>query len=188
MEPDIQRELIPHATTLHLIDALNSLKGKLSKAFEQWELLDDTGQVPASPSYTALLQHTTNAQALARDVAQLTADFARTSHSTNRAGSTVLTHLASAVTLSSRAIPHFAETAQNALSLPRPHIENDRYFRDNRMLIEHATARASLRRASESLGNAVQELTDHLDLHRFFRPPTQHQSPIPPPKPEGRHR
>ena len=30
MKPDIQRELIPRATTLHLIDALNAVRGKLS--------------------------------------------------------------------------------------------------------------------------------------------------------------
>ncbi|MEU9155091.1 hypothetical protein AB0D59_32170 [Streptomyces sp. NPDC048417] len=187
MKPDIQRELIPRATTLHLIDALNSVRGKLSGAFEQWELLDDTGHVPASPSFTALLRHVTDAQALARDVVQLTADFARTTSSENRAGSAVLAHLASAVTLSSQAIPHFAETAQSALSLPRSHSENDRYFRDNRMVIEHATARSCLRRASESLGDAVQELTDHLDFHRFFLTPSPRQSPMPP-KPGGRHR
>ncbi|MGC0400382.1 hypothetical protein RKD27_003026 [Streptomyces sp. SAI-126] len=188
MKSDIQRELIPRAATLHLIDALNAVRGKLSGVFEQWELLDDTGHVPASPSYTALLQHVTGAQALARDVVQLTADFARTAASTNRAGSAVLAHLASAVTLSSLAVPHFAETAQTALSLPRSHSKNDRYFRDNRMAIEHATARSCLRRASESLGDAVQELTDHLDFHRFFLTPSQHQSPVLPPKQGGRHR
>ncbi|MFK0288476.1 hypothetical protein ACIQVL_49595 [Streptomyces sp. NPDC090499] len=187
MKPDIQRELIPRATTLHLIDALNAVRGKLSGAFEQWELLDDTGHVLASPSFTALLRHVTDAQALARDVVQLTADFARTTSSQNRAGSAVLAHLASAVTLSSQAVPHFAETAQTALSLPRSHSENDRYFRDNRMVIEHATARSCLRRASESVGDAVQELTDHLDFHRFFLTPSPRQSPVPP-KPGGRHR
>ena len=188
MKPDIQRELIQRATTLHLIDALNAVKGRLSGAFEQWELLDDTGRVPASPSYTALLQQAADAQALARDVVQLTADFARTTSSTNRAGSAVLAHLASAVTLSSQAVPHFAETAQTVLSLPRPHSENDSYVRDNRMVVEHATARACLRRAAEALGDAVQELTDHLDFHRFFLTPSHRQSPVPPPKPRGRHR
>ncbi|MEU6230306.1 hypothetical protein [Streptomyces sp. NPDC047042] len=188
MKPDIQCELIPRATTLHLIDALNAVRGKLSGALEQWELLDDTGRVPASPSYTALLQHVTGAQTLARDVVQLTADFARTTSRTNRAGSAVLAHLASAVTLSSQAVPHFAETAQTALSPPRPHSENDSYVRDNRMVVEHATARACLRRAAQALGHAVQELTDHLDFHRFFPTPSPHQSPAPPPKPGGRHR
>ncbi|MEU2774526.1 hypothetical protein ABZ646_16690 [Streptomyces sp. NPDC007162] len=55
------------------------------------------------------------------------------------------------------------------------------------MVIEHATARSCLRRASESLGDAVQELTDHLDFHRFFLTPSPRQSPMPP-KPGGRHR
>ncbi|MBK3637090.1 hypothetical protein JHN52_30130 [Streptomyces sp. MBT97] len=188
MNPDSRRELIPRATTFHLIDALNAVRGKLSGAFEQWELLDDTGRVPASPSYTALLQHAADAQALARDVVQLTADFARTTSSTNRAGSAVLAHLASAVTLSSQAVPHFAETAQTALSPPRPHSENDSYLRDNRMVVEHATARACLRRAAQALGDAVQELTEYLDFHPFFLTPSHRQSPVPPPKPGGRHR
>ncbi|GAQ51638.1 MULTISPECIES: hypothetical protein [Streptomyces] len=92
------------------------------------------------------------------------------------------------VTLSSQAVPHFAETAQTALSLPRPRGENDSYVRDNRMVVEHATARACLRRASQALGDAVQELTDHLDFHRFFLTPSHRQSPAPPPEPGGRHR
>ncbi|MCC9705998.1 hypothetical protein E4N62_12465 [Streptomyces sp. MNU76] len=119
MKPDIQRELIPRATTLHLIDALNAVRGRLSGAFEQWELLDDTGHVPASPSYTALLQYVTDAQALSRDVVQLTADFARTTSSTNRASSAVLAHLASAVTLSSQARTALRrDRADRALTAP----------------------------------------------------------------------
>ena len=76
MNPDVQRELIPRNNTLHLIDSLDAMKAKLLDAAEQWQLLDDTGRVPAAPSYAGLLQHAANAQALSRDIVQLAADFA----------------------------------------------------------------------------------------------------------------
>ncbi|MFF4361521.1 hypothetical protein [Streptomyces sp. NPDC001604] len=158
MNPDIQRGLIPRDDTVRLIGALDALKAKLLHAFEQLELLDETGRVPATPSYAELLRQAADAQALSLDVVRMTADFARTAHSTNRAGSAVLAHLATAATLSSHAAPHFAETAQTALSLSRPSSPTDRTYSENRMCIDHATARAYLRRASESLHAAVEEL------------------------------
>lgn len=189
MNPETQCELIPRDATLHLIDALNDMKAKLLDAAEQFELLDGTGHVPATPSYADLLQHAADAQALSRDVVRMTAEFARAAHSTNRAGRTVLTHLATAATLSSHAAPHFAETAEIALSLPRSSSPTDRRFRENRMVIDHATARAYLRRTSESLRDAVKELDAHLDLHRFFPTPFQRVSPAPaPPRPSARNR
>ncbi|MER6424690.1 hypothetical protein [Streptomyces sp. NPDC001137] len=54
MNPDAQRELIPRNHTLHLIDALDVMTAKLLDAAEQWHLLDDTGRVPAAPSYAEL--------------------------------------------------------------------------------------------------------------------------------------
>lgn len=119
-KPDIQRELIPRNDTVHLIGALNAMKDKVFDAAQQWELLDESGHVPAAPSYTTLLQHAADAQALSRDIIRLTADFARSPHSATRAGSAVLAHLATAATMSSHAAPHFAETAESALSLTRP--------------------------------------------------------------------
>ncbi|MGW2721083.1 hypothetical protein [Streptomyces sp. NPDC001492] len=189
MNPDVRRELIPRHNTLHLIDALDVMTAKLLDAAEQWQLLDDTGRVPAKPSYADLLRHAGDAQALSRDIIQLTADFARTAHSTNRTGSAVLAHLATAATLSSHAVPHFAETAETALSLSRPSGPIDRTYPDNRMVIDHATARAYLRRTSESLHAAVKELHAHLDIHRFFPTPSRQQSPTsPPPGPGVRRR
>ncbi|MFD7013927.1 hypothetical protein [Streptomyces sp. NPDC059928] len=189
MKPDAQRELIPRNTTLHLIDALNVMTAKLLGAAEQWQLLDNTGRVPPAPSYAELLQHATDAQALSRDVLQLTTDFARTSHSTNRAGRAVLAHLAIAATMSSHAAPHFAETAETALSLSRSFGPTDRKHQESRMVIDHASARAYLRGASESLHHAVKELDGHLDFHRFFPALTHRDSPAPPPPaPSGRHR
>ncbi|MFI8880277.1 hypothetical protein [Streptomyces sp. NPDC055243] len=186
MNPDTQRELIPRSDTHCLIGALESVKAKLLDAAGQWQLLDDTGHVPAAPSFAALFQHAADAQTLAHDVVQLTADFARTAHSTNQAGSRVLTHLARAATMSSYAAPHFADTAEAALALPR---SPERQFLGNRMVIDHATARAYLRRTSESLGDAVDELNSHLELHRFFPALSLRETPTPPPpRPSPRHR
>ncbi|PIM71274.1 hypothetical protein CTU88_14165 [Streptomyces sp. JV178] len=189
MNSDAQRQLIPRDATLHLIGALDGMKAEFLDAFEQWQLLDETGHVPATLSCADLLQHAADAQGLSRDVVRLTAEFARTAHSTNRAGSAVLAHLATAATTSSHAAPYFAETAQTALSLSRSSSPTDRYYRGNRMVIDHAKARAYLRRTSESLGDAVKELNDHLDFHRFFRTPSFRESPAPPPgPPSARHR
>ncbi|MGW3937409.1 hypothetical protein [Streptomyces sp. NBC_00024] len=186
MNSDAQRELIPRDATLHLIGALDDMKAKLLGAAEQWQLLDETGHVPATPSHADLLQHAADAQALSGDVVRMTAEFARTAHSTNRAGSAVLAQLAAAATMSSHAAPHFTETA---LSLPRSSSPTDRHHRENRMVIDHATARAYLRRTSESLRDAAKELNAHLDFHRFFPTPSQEQSPAPPPpRPSARHR
>ncbi|MFC5253030.1 hypothetical protein [Streptomyces nigrescens] len=189
MNPDVQRELIPRDDTLHLIAALDDIKAKLLDAAQQWQLLDGTGHVPTTPSYAELIQHAADAQALSRSVVQLTADFARTDHSTNRVGSTVLAHLSTAATMSSLAAPHFAETAETALSLRRPSGPTDRQNQEYRMVIDHATARAYLRRTSESLRDAAKELNNHLDIHRFFPTPAYRKSPAPPPpKPSTRHR
>ncbi|MFD5256854.1 hypothetical protein ACFWM5_28980 [Streptomyces bobili] len=189
MNSDVQRELIPRDATLHLIGALDDMKAKLLDAAQQWQLLDETGHVPATPSYADLLQHAADAQALSRDVVRVTAAFARAAHSTNRAGSAVLAHLAAAATMSSQATPYFAETAETALSLPRSSSAADRHHREHRMVIDHATARAYLRRTSESLRDAVEELDAHLDFHRFFPTDSRRESPAPAPRrPSARHR
>lgn len=189
MKPDIQRELIPRDDALRLIGALNALKAEFSNNFEKWELLDESGDVPAGPSFTELLQHATVAQDLSREVLRLTAEFAASPHSTNRAGRAALTHLARASTMSGHATSHFAETAEAAFGLPRPSSPIDPYYLKNRMVIGHATARAYLRRTSEALRDAAKELDDHLDFHRFFRMPSHRESPVPlPPNPSGRHR
>ncbi|WP_447035842.1 hypothetical protein [Streptomyces sp. DSM 118878] len=146
--------------------------------------------MPATLSYTELLQHAAEAQALSRDVLQVTADFARSRHSSTRAGTAVLDHLATAVTMASHAAPAFAETAEAALSLPRTTHPSDRQHSKNRMVIDHATARAYLRRASESLRDAAKELDDHLGVQRFLAPLTRREGPPepPPPRPGGLHR
>lgn len=188
MNPDTQRELIPRDDALHLIGVFDAMKAKLLAAVEEWQLLDDTGHVPAAPSYAELLQHSADAQALSRDVVKVTSDFARTAHR-NRAGNAILAHLATAATMSSHAAPHFAETAETALSLPRSSGPTDRHYRENRMVIDHATARAYLRRTSESLRDATKELHAHLNFHRFFPTRSRRESPAPPPPgPSARRR
>ncbi|MFF5273805.1 hypothetical protein [Streptomyces sp. NPDC000133] len=166
------------------------MKDKLQNAAQQWELLDETGHVPATPSYPALLRHAIDAQDLSRDVLQLTADFTQSPHHTTRAGDTVLKHLATAATMSSHAVTHFTETAECALTLPRSAHPTDRNHLTNRMVIDHASARAFLRRTSESLRDAAKELDDHVGFQRFLAPLTRQKgSPAPPPpRPGGRHR
>ncbi|MFJ8676321.1 hypothetical protein [Streptomyces sp. NPDC093589] len=188
MTPDFQRELIPRADALHLIGALNAMKDEALNAAQQWELLNEDGQVPAAPSYTALLQHATDAQDFSREVLRLTAAFARSAHHSTRVGSTVLKRLAMGA-MSSQAVSHFAETAERALALPRSANVTDRHYLANRMVIDHASARAFLRRTSESLRDAAKELDDHLDFHRFFPTLSRTETPTPPPpRPSARHR
>ncbi|MEH0551006.1 hypothetical protein [Streptomyces sp. B21-101] len=190
MKPDFQGDLISSDDVLQLIGPVNAMKDKLLNAAQQWELLDENGHVPATPSYAALLQHATDAQDLSRDVLRLTADFARSPHHTTRAGSTVLKHLGTAATMSSYAAPHFTETAELALTLPRSDNPADRHYLANRMVIDHASARAFLRRTSESLRDAAKELDDHLGFQRFLATLTRQEGPPtpPPPRPGGRHR
>ncbi|MFF3412565.1 hypothetical protein ACFYW8_41815 [Streptomyces sp. NPDC002742] len=188
MTLDIQRELIPRNDTLRLIGTLNAMKAKFADSAQQWQLLDESGDVPAKPSSTELFQHAAGAQDLSRDVVQLTGDFAASPHSTNRAGRATLARLATASTMSAHAASHFAETAEAALVLPRSSSPTDQHYLKNRMVIDHATARGYLRRTSESLRDAAKELDDHLDFHRFFPAPSHSESPVPPPRPSGRHR
>ncbi|MFK0136642.1 hypothetical protein [Streptomyces murinus] len=190
MNADLRRELIPRAYALHLIDALEAMKDKLLTAVEQCQLLDEDGRVPAAPSYTELLQQATDAQDLSRDVLRLAAGFARSTHHATRAGRTVLKHLGTAATMSAHAAPHFAETAEGALALPRSANSTDRRYLANRMVIDHASARAFLRRASESLHAAATELDGHLGFQRFHATLTRQEGPPvpPPPGPGGRHR
>ncbi|MGA5492627.1 hypothetical protein ACPCK1_33400 [Streptomyces pseudogriseolus] len=190
MKPDFQRDLIPRDDALHLIGALNAMKDKLHDAAQRWELLDENGHVPAAPSYTALLQHATDAQDLSREVLRLADAFARSPHHTTRTGRTVLKQLATAATISSHAAPHFTETAEAALSVPRTTNPTDRRYLTNRMVIDHASARAFLRRASESLRDAAKELDDHLGVQRFLAPLTRREGPPEPPpsRPGGLHR
>ncbi|MCX4531049.1 hypothetical protein [Streptomyces sp. NBC_01669] len=166
------------------------MKDKLHNAARQWELLDSTGHVPAAPPYPALLRHAIDAQDLSRDVLRLTADFAESPHHTTHVGKTVQKHLATAATMSSHAAPHFAETAECALTLPRSANPTDRHYLTNRMVIDHAWARAFLRRASESLRDAAKELDGHVGFQRFLAPLIRQEGPPapPPPRPGGRHR
>lgn len=177
---------MPRSDTLRLAGALDVVKSKFNEAAQPWQLLDGTSRVPACPPYAELIQHAADAQALSREVVDLTATFARSAHSTNRAGSAVLAHLATAATLPAFTAPHFAETAP---SLARSRNPTDRQYPESRMVIDHATARAYLRRTSEALRDAVKELDIHLDLHRFFPRPSRPDSPAPlPPKPSPHRR
>ncbi|MFJ4703668.1 hypothetical protein ACIP6I_02240 [Streptomyces anulatus] len=190
MKPDFERQLIPRDEALHLIGALNVMKDKAHNAAHQWELLNEDGHVPASPSYTVLLQHAIDAQDLSREVLRLTAEFARSPHHTNRDGATVLKHLALAATMSSYAAPYFTESAEHALALLLATAPADRQYLTNNVLHDHATGRAYLRRTSESLRDAGKELEDHLGFQRFLAQLTRQETPPAPaaPRPGGRPR
>ncbi|MFB8749172.1 hypothetical protein [Streptomyces parvulus] len=189
MPPGLQRDLIPRDAALHLIGALNAMKDQLHDAAQQWELLDENGHIPAAPSYTTLLQHAVAAHDLSRGVLRLAADFARTPHHITPAGSTVLKRLATATTMSSHAATHFTETAECALALSRAD-STDRHHLTNRMVIDHSSARAYLRSASESLGDAAKELNEHLGFQRFLTTLTRQENVPTRPRgqPDGRHR
>ncbi|MFJ6017269.1 hypothetical protein [Streptomyces sp. NPDC092952] len=190
MPPDSPRDLIPRDTAHRLVGALYALADKTRDAAQQWELLDENGHVPDAPAYTELIQHAIDAQDLSRDILRVTAAFARGPHHATRVGSAVLRHLGVAATTSSRAAPLFAETAECVLALARCATPTDRHDLTNRMVIDHASARACLRRTSESLRNTVKELNDHLDFQRFLTTLMRQEGPPapPPPNPGGRHR
>jgi hypothetical protein len=187
MKPDIQRELIPPDDALRLICTLHTMKATFNNSVQQWQLLDESGHVPTEPSYTELLGHATSAQDLSRDVLRLTGEFAASPHSTHRAGRATLAHLATASTMSAHAASHFAETAEAALGLPRSSGPAGQHYLTNRMVIDHASARAFLRRASESLRDAAKELEDHLRFQHFLSTLTPRETPtLPPSRPSGR--
>ncbi|MCT6780489.1 hypothetical protein LXH09_27995 [Streptomyces sp. CS7] len=190
MKPGFERELIPRDDALHLIGALNVMQDRAHNAAHQWELLNEDGHVPATPPYTVLLRHASDAQDLGRDVLRLTADFARSPHHATRDGSTVLTKLAWATTSSSHAPLYFAQTAEHALVLLRSTNPADRQYLSNNMVHDHATGRAYLRRTSEALRDAAEELGAHLGFQRFLAQLTRQESPPAPPhpKPGGRPR
>ncbi|MFE2193795.1 hypothetical protein ACFXAQ_23620, partial [Streptomyces olivaceus] len=79
-----------------------------------------------------------------------------------------------------------AATGENYKAVDNP----DRHYLTNRMVIDHASARAFLRRASESLRDAAKELDDHLGVQRFLAPLTRREGPPEPPpfRPGGLHR
>ncbi|RSO18772.1 hypothetical protein DMH15_36820 [Streptomyces sp. WAC 06725] len=189
MKPDIQRHLIPREDVLRLIGPLNAMETTFSESAQKWQLLDESGHMPAAPSFTELFQHATEAQDLSRDVFRLTGGFAASPHSTIRTGRATLAHLARASTMSAHAASHFSETAEAALNLSRVTSPADQRYLKNRMVIDHAAARAYLRRTSEAMRDAVKELNGHLDFHRLFPAPSRRERPVPsPPGPSGRHR
>ncbi|KOT79134.1 hypothetical protein ADK70_31850 [Streptomyces rimosus subsp. pseudoverticillatus] len=169
--------------------ALNAMETTFSENAQKWQLLDESGHIPATPSFTELFQHATEAHDLSRDVFRLTGDLAASPHSTTRVGRATLDHLARASTMSAHAASHFSETAEAALRLPHVSSPADQHYLKNRMVIDHAAARAYLRRTSEALRDSAKELNGHLDFHRLAPALSRRESPVPPPPgPSGRHR
>ncbi|MGW7516410.1 hypothetical protein ACWGJ2_12535 [Streptomyces sp. NPDC054796] len=155
MNPDLQHDPSPNDESLRFISTLTEMKDKFAGLAQRWQLLDESGRVPAAPSFSELFQQAAHAQDLSRDVFRLTGDFAASPHGTN---DTALDHFARASTMSGHAASHLAETAEAGLRLAHSARPDDRRYLENRMVVDHATARAYLRRTSESLRDAAKEL------------------------------
>ncbi|NEB88985.1 hypothetical protein G3I43_33195 [Streptomyces anulatus] len=98
--------------------------------------------------------------------------------------------LAWATTSSSHAPAYFAQTAEHALALLRSTNPADRQYLSNNMVHDHATGRGCLRRTSEALRDAAEELGAHFGFQRFLAQLTRQESPPapPPPTPGGQPR
>lgn len=147
---------------------LQQLSLELRSASEHLELLDGTGHVPDPPAVHTLLQHTVTTQRLSACTALLADEFAahigtRPSEYLSRA----LMELVTAATHTCTAASLFAETAHTATSpQPTPGMP-DAESRNWRTVLDHATGRRELRRASEAVHAAGRHLKKHRDVERF---------------------
>ncbi|MER7932947.1 MULTISPECIES: hypothetical protein [unclassified Streptomyces] len=191
MNTDHPRELIPRDKALRLISELKAIKGKAHNAAQQWELLEETGNVPATASYTGLLQHAIDSQDLSHEVLRLTANFARSPYRNTPAGSCVPIHLGIAATMSNHATAQFAETAECGLALLQSADPAGQEYLTTNMVSHHATGRAYLRRTAQALSLATGDLVGHLGFQQrtLATPTLQENPPAPaPPGPGGPHR
>ncbi|MDH6439369.1 hypothetical protein M2158_007910 [Streptomyces sp. SAI-144] len=176
---------MPDTSTHRIADRLHQLFLELRSATSTLELLDADGQVPSPLPVRKLLRHTVTAQTLATNTTRLADDLASTigaEPSTEQAKA--LAGMVAAVAQTSTAAHLFARIAETAASpAPQPgttHAESH----NGRALIDHATGRRDLRRASESVQTAGQHLDDHHAHQRFLadmrlppRPPALPRSP-----------
>ncbi|MFF9785087.1 hypothetical protein [Streptomyces nigrescens] len=149
---------------------MERLSVELRDACHRLELLDSTGQIPSPVPLVELLKHAATAQSLSAGTTLLAAEFAThfgTSPSTKHL-SDALSQLVTAVTQTCTASSLFAQTAHaSASSAPDPGTSHaDR--RNWQMVIDHATGRRELRRASEAVGAAERHLQTHREMQRFL--------------------
>ncbi|WP_330324661.1 hypothetical protein [Streptomyces pseudovenezuelae] len=152
------------------------------------ELLDANGQVPSPLPVRELLRHTATAQTLAADATLLASDLAsRIGADPSKEQAKALTSVLATAAQTSTAAYLFAQIAETAVSsAPQPGTRAAE-SRNWRTLIDHATGRRELRRASESLEAAGKHLSDHHAIQRFLadmrpppRPPSLPPSPTTP--------
>lgn len=165
MPPVTKQEAEQPDDASRLLNALTVQRSQLLEAASHHLLLGDNGDTPPRASLGGLLEPAAHAQALAHDIAHLTADFAESSRSTSRSGRIVLTRLATATTMSFQAAAHFAESAEGSLSLSRSSSPAVRRYAEDRLLVDHSSARAFLRRAAETCSEAAEELNGRLGAH-----------------------
>ncbi|MDX2821032.1 hypothetical protein PV416_07995 [Streptomyces ipomoeae] len=148
---------------------LQQLSLELRSASEHLELLDSTGHVPDPLPVHTLLQHTVTAQHLSARTALLADEFAghlgtRPSEYLSRA----LMELVTAATHTCAAASLFAQTAHTATPLQPTPGTPDAESRNWRTVLDHATGRGELRRASEAVHSAGRHLKTHRDVERFL--------------------
>ncbi|MFD9715805.1 hypothetical protein [Streptomyces sp. NPDC059076] len=170
---------MPHPTTE---EQLESLTAALHDAFTRLELLDDAGRVPSTPLFDQLMRHADAAKELSRTAMHLAAVVGIPNPGSvvdRESDSKVRAQLAVVTEHTLRAVDLFTRTAEASASGPQR--------REGQMVVDHASARAELRRAAEATGEALTLLREHAELQRFLasmlRRPT-----ITPPPPQPRPR
>ncbi|MFB7781358.1 hypothetical protein ACFC1D_01425 [Streptomyces vinaceus] len=169
MDPTPPHAFTPHAHFPHLVGALKALEIKFADTAPRWEP-DEIDRLLETP-FTELFQHATEMQEISREVLQITAELAATPQGTNARDRGALDHLATASTMSSYAATHFAESAESALRLPAASTPQDRRDAENRIISNHATARAYGRVTSRCLRHAITDLDHPLDAHGLTHTP-----------------
>ncbi|MGP8298217.1 hypothetical protein ACTPOK_09755 [Streptomyces inhibens] len=159
---------MPDPTTDQTLHELQQLSLSLRHAFEQLELLDSTGQVPASPLVAKLIQHVGVAQNLSHSTAQLAAGFVVRLDTPSDDLSQAHSHLVTAVARTCSAAALFARTTQTSTSPSSVPGTPDAERRKWAMVLDHAEGRAELRRASEALSATAKHLKDHHYLQQFL--------------------
>ncbi|MDX2881160.1 hypothetical protein [Streptomyces ipomoeae] len=160
---------MPKPAEQSLPHRLQQLSLELRSASEHLELLDSTGHIPDPLPVHTLLQHTLTAQHLATRTTLLADEFA--THIGTRPSaylSRALMELVTAVTHTCAAASLFAQTAHTATS-PQPTPGTpDAQSRNGRTVLDHATGRRELRRASEAVHAAGRHLKTHRDVQHFL--------------------
>ncbi|WP_329558872.1 hypothetical protein OG711_07925 [Streptomyces uncialis] len=176
---------MPSPTTEEMTEQLKTLVTGLDDAFARFELLDETGRVPSTPLFSRLMQHADAAKELSRTAVHLAAVVGipdADSVVDREMDSKIRARLANVAEHTLRAVDLFTRTAETSASpTPAPGSAGAQR-REGRMVVDHASARAELRRAAEATGETITLLKEHAELRRLLasmlRRPTT--TPLPP--------